>query len=151
MLGTGVFQVVAHLVDLAGADQLLGDQLLGATVVVLQLAQLGLGLGHGQAGAVGVQPHQRLPGLDLLALLHQHLQRHSGGLGHHLGFGQRLQRGGAGITGGNRPPADLGNLHRHRFHLGLAVLAILVRAPLLAGLAAGQGRNQEEGDRDGAQ
>ena len=140
-----VLQVVAHLVVLAGADQLLRGELLGALVVALELAHLRFDLGHVQAGPVRVQPYQRLPRLDHLALFHQHLQGHARGLGHHLRFGQRFQRGGAGVAGGDGAVAGLGHFHRDRVHLfRLSGLGAVPGAP-----ASGQGHQAAGKDKQG--
>jgi hypothetical protein len=117
VLRADVFQVVAQLVDIGGADHLLADQLLCALVVVFQLAHLRFALCNGQPCTVRVQPHQRLAGGDPLPFLDQHRQRHAGGLGDHLRLGAWLQRGGAGVAGRDGTMAGHGHFDRDRVDL----------------------------------
>jgi hypothetical protein len=139
---TGVFEIESQLIDVVGAEQLLREQLPGAVVAGLQLAQLSLALRRLQCGARGIETDQDLAGPDLLPDLGHDLEGDARGLGDHLRFAAGFERGRAGITGGDGPTGDGDGLDRNRF-LGLAVL-VFGLGLLAAGFAAGQNETCEQ-------
>ena len=87
--GARVLQVVADLVVVVGADQLLLGQLLArGRSWSRACASAPRSAPPAAASAIGIEADQGLAGADLLAFLDQHVQRHAGGLGHHLRFGR---------------------------------------------------------------
>ena len=110
-------EVVANLVVLFRRQQLATEHLAGTTVIRFQFAQRGCRFREIQSRVLAVEPGQRLPRLDLVALLHHQLEQHAVGFGDYVRFGFRLQRRHAGIARRHRPARCRNGLDRYRIVL----------------------------------